>query len=308
MNEKEQLLDKGTKIFNLKALGVKFTVFSAVEEEKRLQMSQKGGFNAIGFKYEDSSPQIAPEPTQPVSNFQPPFDIPRGMKAPDDEKVHQIIDRTANFIRSASVQSEALEKIRSSQEANPNLQFLKQEHPLFPYFEFLLKSDQQRQQAIILAKVDPKMVQVETSGASYTVPVVANPVPPTQLPPQSMLVNIQRFVSDYMAVYGGDGFVNAVRRFVMTQGRNRLREKFAFLNSTHFAYAYLRYFAFEEKGILIAEKDPEHLQKEHAEQEAEKKKAERRAKAKLFLAQQSAATKAQAELSASTPSEKAPGV
>jgi hypothetical protein len=152
------------------------------------------------------------------------------------------------------------------------------------------------------------MVQVETSGASYTVPVVANPVPPTQLPPQSMLVNIQRFVSDYMAVYGGDGFVNAVRRFVMTQGRNRLREKFAFLNSTHFAYAYLRYFAFEEKGILIAEKDPEHLQKEHAEQEAEKKKAERRAKAKLFLAQQSAATKAQAELSASTPSEKAPGV
>lgn len=238
-----------------------------------------------------STPSSAQSSVASAPSFTLEFETPTGMKLPEESKTNEIMEKTASFVRNASVQADALSKIRFTQDSNPNFQFLKADNALFPFFEFLLKTSQQRQQAIILAKVVPRIVAPAGSieDAHIVAPAAATLAAPEKLPDVQTQSNVHRFAEEFMSTFGGDDFIGAVQKFVMNHSRPRTRTRFSFLHASNDAYAYLRYYAYEEHGILISEKDPQQQAQERARLDEEEKKADRRAKAKAFLAMQQGA-------------------
>ncbi|KAL9678609.1 hypothetical protein QQ045_016457 [Rhodiola kirilowii] len=106
-----------------------------------LPIEGAGGFHTVGFSYEDSNKYTDQKSVNAESEelrFSPPFPVPENLiqNLPPTEKVHQIIGRTAQFVREHGGQSEVV--LRVKQGDNPTFGFLMPNHHLHAYFRFLV--------------------------------------------------------------------------------------------------------------------------------------------------------------------------
>ncbi|XP_054796951.1 uncharacterized protein LOC129302245 isoform X2 [Prosopis cineraria] len=97
-----------------------------------------GGFHAVGFSYGNPEKAIETKNNDTDSGFHPHFPVPEGLlsSVPPNEKVHQIIARTAMFVSKHGGQSEII--LRVKQGDNPTFGFLMPDHHLHAYFRFLV--------------------------------------------------------------------------------------------------------------------------------------------------------------------------
>ncbi|XWS51837.1 hypothetical protein CRYUN_Cryun11dG0016800 [Craigia yunnanensis] len=97
-----------------------------------------GTYNAVAFSYGNTGESNEQKDTDTESSFRPPFTVPESLpqSLPPTEKVHQIIARTAMFVSRHGGQSEIV--LRVKQGDNPAFGFLMPDHPLHPYFRFLV--------------------------------------------------------------------------------------------------------------------------------------------------------------------------
>ncbi|CAJ2633935.1 unnamed protein product [Trifolium pratense] len=96
------------------------------------------GYRAVAFSYENSSVSTETKDTDTESSFRPNFPVPESLlnNLPPNEKLHQIISRTAMFVSKNGSQSEII--LRVKQGDNPTFGFLMPDHHLHPYFRFLV--------------------------------------------------------------------------------------------------------------------------------------------------------------------------
>ncbi|KAF7831340.1 splicing factor, suppressor of white-apricot-like protein isoform X1 [Senna tora] len=97
-----------------------------------------GGYNAVAFSYGNSGKTTETKNNDTESGFHPHFSVPESLlqNLPPNEKVHQIIARTAMFVSKHGDQSEII--LRVKQGDNPKFGFLMPDHHLHPYFRFLV--------------------------------------------------------------------------------------------------------------------------------------------------------------------------
>ncbi|GMI63766.1 hypothetical protein like AT5G55100 [Hibiscus trionum] len=97
-----------------------------------------GLHNAVSFSYGNTNESKEQKDADVESSFRPPFPVPETLlqNLPPTEKVHQIIARTALFVSKHGGQSEIV--LRVKQGDNPTFGFLMPDHPLHPYFRFLV--------------------------------------------------------------------------------------------------------------------------------------------------------------------------
>ncbi|KAE8713692.1 65-kDa microtubule-associated protein 1-like [Hibiscus syriacus] len=95
-------------------------------------------YNAVSFSYGNTGESNGLKDSDVESSFQPPFLVPKTLlqNLPPTEKLHQIIARTALFVSKHGGQSEIV--LRVKQGDNPTFGFLMPDHPLHPYFRFLV--------------------------------------------------------------------------------------------------------------------------------------------------------------------------
>ncbi|GLT61578.1 hypothetical protein SLA2020_342750 [Shorea laevis] len=118
-----------------------------------------GGYNAVPFSYGDGGESTEQKDTDGDSDFRPPFPVPESLlqKLPPTEKLHQIIARTATFVSKHGGQSEIV--LRVKQGDNPTFGFLMPDHPLHPYFRFLVDH-----QELLNGKSQEEGIKSETGG------------------------------------------------------------------------------------------------------------------------------------------------
>ncbi|CAG8679220.1 186_t:CDS:2 [Dentiscutata erythropus] len=68
------------------------------------------------------------------SNYAPKYSVPKGMTTPSDDRVDEIIERTAKFLNS-STDSQMEIVIQAKQANNPKFSFLNKDDPLYPYYK-----------------------------------------------------------------------------------------------------------------------------------------------------------------------------
>ncbi|CAJ1971430.1 unnamed protein product [Sphenostylis stenocarpa] len=96
------------------------------------------GFHAVAFSYGNSNVSMETKDNDTKSSFRPKFPVPESLlhNLPPNEKVHQIISRTAMFVSKHGSQSEII--LRVKQGDNPTFGFLMPDHHLHAYFRFLI--------------------------------------------------------------------------------------------------------------------------------------------------------------------------
>ncbi|XP_028801644.1 splicing factor, suppressor of white-apricot homolog isoform X2 [Neltuma alba] len=96
------------------------------------------GYHAVGFSYGNTEKAIETKDNGTDSGFHLHFPVPEGLLSnlPPNEKVHQIIARTAMFVCKHGGQSEII--LRVKQGDNPTFGFLMPDHHLHAYFRFLV--------------------------------------------------------------------------------------------------------------------------------------------------------------------------
>ncbi|KHN11899.1 Protein suppressor of white apricot isoform A [Glycine soja] len=96
------------------------------------------GFHAVAFTYGNSNVSTETKDNDTKSSFDPKFPVPESLlnNLPPNEKVHQIISRTATFVSKHGSQSEII--LRVKQGDNPTFGFLMPNHHLHAYFRFLV--------------------------------------------------------------------------------------------------------------------------------------------------------------------------
>ncbi|CAG8795908.1 24641_t:CDS:2, partial [Gigaspora rosea] len=68
------------------------------------------------------------------SNYVPKYSVPQGIATPSDDRVDEIIERTAKFLNS-STDSQMEIVIQAKQANNPKFSFLNKDDPLYPYYK-----------------------------------------------------------------------------------------------------------------------------------------------------------------------------
>ncbi|CAK8538841.1 unnamed protein product [Lathyrus sativus] len=108
------------------------------------------GYRAVAFSYENSNVSTETKGNDTESGFRPNFPVPESLlhNLPPNEKLHQIISRTAIFVSKHGSQSEII--LRVKQGDNPTFGFLMPDHHLHPYFRFLVD----HQELLNVEKVD----------------------------------------------------------------------------------------------------------------------------------------------------------
>ncbi|KAI4321965.1 hypothetical protein MLD38_035283 [Melastoma candidum] len=96
------------------------------------------GFHAVAFGYGNAEENNENKSSDTDAGFRPSFPVPEGLlqNLPTTDKVHQIIARTALFVREHGGQSEIV--LRVKQGDNPTFGFLMPDNQLHPYFRFLI--------------------------------------------------------------------------------------------------------------------------------------------------------------------------
>eukprot|EP00268_Persea_americana_P007523 TRINITY_DN1280_c0_g1_i5.p1 TRINITY_DN1280_c0_g1~~TRINITY_DN1280_c0_g1_i5.p1 ORF type:complete len:883 (-),score=221.29 TRINITY_DN1280_c0_g1_i5:239-2887(-) len=110
-------------------------------ETNRQDSVASGNYQAVSFSYgntDASSEAKNFDSGLGYSGFHPPFPVPESLlkNLPPTEKVHQIMARTAKFVREYGGQSEIV--LRVKQGDNPTFGFLMPDHHLHEYFRFLV--------------------------------------------------------------------------------------------------------------------------------------------------------------------------
>ncbi|KAG5053393.1 hypothetical protein JHK87_005591 [Glycine soja] len=95
-------------------------------------------FHAVAFSYGNSSVSTETKDNDTEPSFHPNFPVPESLLSnlPPNERVHQIISRTATFVSKHGSQSEII--LRVKQGDNPTFGFLMPDHHLHAYFRFLV--------------------------------------------------------------------------------------------------------------------------------------------------------------------------
>ncbi|OVA09773.1 SWAP/Surp [Macleaya cordata] len=123
---------------------------SIPESNNGAEQAAGGTYNAVAFSYGNSDVSADQRNSNAgvgYSGFLPPFPVPESLlqNLPPTEKLHQIMARTAVFVKKHGGQSEIV--LRVKQGDNPTFGFLMPDHQLHAYFRFLvdhpevLKSD-----------------------------------------------------------------------------------------------------------------------------------------------------------------------
>ncbi|KAK8643965.1 hypothetical protein V6N13_013242 [Hibiscus sabdariffa] len=101
-------------------------------------LASGGLYNAVSFSYGNTGESNEQKDADVESSFRPPFPVPTTLlqNLPPTEKIHQIIARTALFVSKHGGQSEIV--LRVKQGDNPTFGFLMPDHPLHPYFRYLV--------------------------------------------------------------------------------------------------------------------------------------------------------------------------
>ncbi|OMO83510.1 SWAP/Surp [Corchorus capsularis] len=113
------------------------------DEDNDAEPATAGGvYNAVPLTYGNTGESNEKKDTEVASCFQPPFPVPENLlqSLPPTEKVHQIMARTAMFVSTHGGQSEIV--LRVKQGDNPTFGFLMPDHPLHPYFRFLVDNQE----------------------------------------------------------------------------------------------------------------------------------------------------------------------
>ncbi|KAJ4981730.1 hypothetical protein NE237_032567 [Protea cynaroides] len=114
---------------------------SLLESDNGPEPAVGGGYHAVTFSY--GNPDVSTDKENSDAGFGrsvflPPFLVPESLlqNLPPTEKVHQIIARTAIFVRKHGGQSEFVLNVK--QRANRAFGFLMPDHHLHAYFKFLV--------------------------------------------------------------------------------------------------------------------------------------------------------------------------
>ncbi|RDY10054.1 Protein suppressor of white apricot, partial [Mucuna pruriens] len=96
------------------------------------------GYHSVAFSYGNSNVSTETTDNETESSFRPNFPVPESLlhNLPPNEKVHQIISRTAMFVRKHGSQSEIILRVKHGD--NPTFGFLMPDHRLHAYFRFLV--------------------------------------------------------------------------------------------------------------------------------------------------------------------------
>nr|XP_054600856.1 splicing factor, suppressor of white-apricot homolog [Nothobranchius furzeri] len=126
------------------------------EEYKRLSeaLADEGTYNAVAFKYsadyyDPSQPTEEEDANKEQEEGEPggseePFVAPAGLAIPPDVelpatvKTHNIIERTAKFVRQQGAQFEIV--LKAKQAGNSQFDFLRFDHYLNPYYKHILRA------------------------------------------------------------------------------------------------------------------------------------------------------------------------
>ncbi|XP_015973058.1 uncharacterized protein LOC107496341 isoform X2 [Arachis duranensis] len=103
-----------------------------------LEAGNSAGFHAVAFSYENPNESAVIKDDDTETGFHPQFPVPENLlnNLPPNEKVHQIISRTAMFVSKHGSQSEIV--LRVKQGDNPTFGFLMPDHRLHSYFRYLV--------------------------------------------------------------------------------------------------------------------------------------------------------------------------
>ncbi|GBB85131.1 hypothetical protein RclHR1_01170015 [Rhizophagus clarus] len=106
-------------------------------EEKRKRKKMLEEDRVYSYDYSDENLPYEEEETVIVSksksNYAPKYSAPNGMITPSDNRIDEIIERTAKFINSSTdPQMEIV--IQAKQSNNPSFSFLNKDDPLYPYY------------------------------------------------------------------------------------------------------------------------------------------------------------------------------
>ncbi|CAG8515462.1 2051_t:CDS:2 [Funneliformis caledonium] len=107
-------------------------------EEKRKRKKMQEENREYNYSYSDENPryvsflEVKAVPV-PKPDYTPKFSAPNGMITPSDNRIDEIIERTAKFLNSSTdPQMEIV--IQAKQANNPSFSFLNKDDPLYPYY------------------------------------------------------------------------------------------------------------------------------------------------------------------------------
>ncbi|CAG8735931.1 7812_t:CDS:2, partial [Acaulospora morrowiae] len=105
------------------------------KKEKRTTDENKGYNYHYQYTEESQSYDETEESNNEVkSTYTPKYSVPVGMTTPLDNRVDEIIERTAKFLN-ASTDPQMEIVIQAKQASNPSFSFLNKEDPLYPYYK-----------------------------------------------------------------------------------------------------------------------------------------------------------------------------
>ncbi|GET66845.1 splicing factor, suppressor of white-apricot homolog isoform X1 [Rhizophagus irregularis DAOM 181602=DAOM 197198] len=105
-------------------------------ENKRKRKKMQEEDRLYSYDYSDENLPYEEEETILVTkpDYAPKFSAPNGMITPSDNRIDEIIERTAKFINSSTdPQMEII--IQAKQSNNPSFSFLNKDDPLYPYYK-----------------------------------------------------------------------------------------------------------------------------------------------------------------------------
>ncbi|CAB5338679.1 unnamed protein product [Rhizophagus irregularis] len=105
-------------------------------ENKRKRKKMQEEDRLYSYDYSDENLPYEEEETILVTKpeYAPKFSAPNGMITPSDNRIDEIIERTAKFINSSTdPQMEII--IQAKQSNNPSFSFLNKDDPLYPYYK-----------------------------------------------------------------------------------------------------------------------------------------------------------------------------
>ncbi|CAG8434407.1 1371_t:CDS:2 [Diversispora eburnea] len=113
--------------------------YEFIEEKKKRKREKDENEENEGYSYnydynEEFQPYEEVEEVRKVkSQYVPKYSVPLGMVTPLDNRVDEIIERTAKFLN-ASTDPQMEIVIQAKQANNPSFSFLNKEDPLYPYY------------------------------------------------------------------------------------------------------------------------------------------------------------------------------
>ncbi|KAF0528307.1 splicing factor, suppressor of white-apricot-like isoform x1 [Gigaspora margarita] len=105
-------------------------------EEKRKRKRMQSENKEYDYNYfQEFKVNEEEEDTKGIkSNYVPKYSVPQGIATPSDDRVDEIIERTAKFLNS-STDSQMEIVIQAKQANNPKFSFLNKDDPLYPYYK-----------------------------------------------------------------------------------------------------------------------------------------------------------------------------